>query len=209
MDPWERLVAPFTDGAVCWRVAERSLDGLTVRLRPGLTASAIRARLDEVLGKAGWSYALFAVGEQALGCNLTILGMSRAAVVAIQQQGLEACADEALARAAEQFELLPPHDLAAEYWVEADPETGAPLYEPHQQPAAIPEAEKSAGRQAIDRLLERLKASGAGREAAALIVQYGGYGRSPEASRELYAKLRVLLQEAIRRESLSLRSGQP
>ncbi|MBS3967420.1 MAG: hypothetical protein KGZ60_09230 [Truepera sp.] len=198
MDSWERLAAPFTNGAVRWRVAERSLDGLTVRLRPGLTASAIRARLDEVLGKGGWSYTLFAVGEQALGCNLTISGVSRAAVVAIQQRGLEACADEALAHAAEQFELLPPLDPAAEYWVEADPESKEPLYEPHQQPAAIPEAEKSAGRQAIDRLLERLKAAGAGREAAALIVRYGGYGGSPEASRELYTKLRALLQETIR-----------
>lgn len=198
MDSWERLAAPFANGAVRWQVVERSLDGLTVRLRPCLAASAIRARLDQVLGKAGWSYALFAVGEQALGCNLTISGVSRAAVVAIQQRGLEACADEALAHAAEQFELLPPLDPSAEYWVEADPETKEPRYEPHQQPAAIPEAEKSAGRQAIERLLERLKASGAGREAAALIVQYGGYGRNPEASRELYAKLRALLQEALR-----------
>ena len=197
MDSWEQLAAPFANGAVRWQVVERSLDGLTARLRPCLAASALRGRLDEVVGKAGWSYALFAVGEQAIGCNLTILGVSRAAVIAVEQRDLAACADEVLARAAEQFELLPPVD-PAEYWVEVDPETKEPLYEPSWQPAAAPVSEKSAGRQAIDRLLERLKTAGAGREAAALVVRYGGYGESQEASRELYAKLRAILQETVR-----------
>ena len=32
-----------------------------------------------------------------------------------------------------------------------------------------------------------------GRQAAALVVEYGGYGRSAEAARELYRRLRELL----------------
>jgi hypothetical protein len=52
---------------------------------------------------------------------------------------------------------------------------------------------KSAGQQAIDKLVERLEQEGKGKEVAKLIVRYGGYGQNPEAARELYSKLRALL----------------
>jgi hypothetical protein len=54
----------------------------------------------------------------------------------------------------------------------------------------------SEGQRMIDRLLERLKDEGQGLAAARLLVKYGGYGKDPEAARELYAKLRELLIRA-------------
>ena len=53
---------------------------------------------------------------------------------------------------------------------------------------------KPAGQQAIDRLVERLKAEGRGLEVAKLVIAYDGYGTDPNAARELYAKLRELLR---------------
>lgn len=54
---------------------------------------------------------------------------------------------------------------------------------------------RSQGQQAIDRLVERLKREGLGREAATLVVEFGGYGRTAEEARELYRRLRELLLE--------------
>ncbi len=61
---------------------------------------------------------------------------------------------------------------------------------PSLPPSATP---KSAGQQAIDKLVDRLKAEGRGLQAARLLNTYGGYGSDPQAARELYAKLRELL----------------
>ncbi len=52
---------------------------------------------------------------------------------------------------------------------------------------------RSEGQQAIERLVDRLRSEGLGREAAALVVEHGGYGRSAEEARELYRRLRALL----------------
>lgn len=60
---------------------------------------------------------------------------------------------------------------------------------------AEPAAAKPDGHQVIDRLVERLREEGLGGDAARLVTAYGGYGRDPDASRELYAKLRALLVE--------------
>ena len=65
------------------------------------------------------------------------------------------------------------------------------------RPGAAPAPEtgpaRSEGQQVIERLVERLRAEGLGREAATLVVEHGGYGRSPEEARELYRRLRELL----------------
>jgi hypothetical protein len=58
-------------------------------------------------------------------------------------------------------------------------------------PAAAPKAE---GQQIIDRLIERLKAEGQGLAAARILVRHGGYGKDPQAARELYGELRDLLR---------------
>ena len=57
-------------------------------------------------------------------------------------------ADDALARAAERFGMLPPVSAEASYWVDYDPEAGEPLYEPEAvgaspsnvQPSSHPDA---------------------------------------------------------------------
>jgi hypothetical protein len=78
-------------------------------------------------------------------------------------------------------------DAAGQSTVEAPDETGG-------RPPASSDA-RSEGQQVIERLVDRLRAVGLGREAAALVVEHGGYGRSPEDARELYRKLRELLLE--------------
>ena len=56
-----------------------------------------------------------------------------------------------------------------------------------------PTSAKPEGQQMIDRLIERLKAQGQGLAAARILVRHGGYGKDPQAARELYAELRQLL----------------
>lgn len=73
--------------------------------------------------------------------------------------------------------------------------TAAPASAPTHADAAPP-VEKPAGQQMIDRLVERLKLEGQGLAAARLLVRYGGYGKDPDAARELYAQLRALLRAA-------------
>ena len=74
------------------------------------------------------------------------------------------------------------------------PPVDAPEPAQVEPPQAEPPA-KSAGQQAIDKLVDRLKADGKGLGAAKLLNAYGGYGSDPVAARELYAKLRALLLE--------------
>ena len=59
------------------------------------------------------------------------------------------------------------------------------------------------GLRMIDRLVERLKDDGQGLAAARLLVRFGGYGKDPDAARELYGELRTLLKRASEREAES------
>lgn len=198
---WHKLAAPFPAAATRWRVVALSSDRMQAKLRPLLDYQAVVDRLDEVLGPAGWSWQLAPLGASAVVCTLQALGVSKSAALSFSTDNAERAARDALAMSAELFGLRPPADLAAEYWVECDPESGEPLYEPTISPPVVMASEeatavdnaKTPGQQAIDRLLERLKAEGQGLEAAKLVVAYGGYGSSPEKARELYGKLRALL----------------
>lgn len=58
-----------------------------------------------------------------------------------------------------------------------------------------PTGPRSEGQQAIERLMDRLRAEGLGRQAAGVVVAHGGYGRTPEDARRLYRELRELLLE--------------
>lgn len=212
-DLWTQLAAPFPRSALTWRVKELSDDGLRAGLRPLLQESAINQRLDAVLGAKGWSNSFAPLGEAALSCSLTLhleVSVTKAAVASLGHNSAEACAEEALANAAERLGMRPPLDASQRIWVDYDPESRVPLYEPDLGAVMTPAAEaaaeltlaepstpaeKPAGQQAIDRLVERLRAAGRGLEAAKLLVDYGGYGTDPDAARELYAKLRALLLE--------------
>lgn len=75
------------------------------------------------------------------------------------------------------------------------PRVGASEQAPQgETPAA---EDRPEAHQVIDRLVERLKAEGLGAAAAKLVVQYGGYGRDVEESRELYGRLRALLMHKV------------
>jgi hypothetical protein len=128
----------------------------------------------------------------------------------------------AMSSAARLFGVLVPVRTIGDGWVDADPDTGEALHPPEHgaeapsaRPGAArdgatsdrgaaaeaapaetePVAAKPDGHQVIDRLVERLREEGMGGDAARLVTAYGGYGRDPDASRELYAKLRALLVE--------------
>ena len=94
--------------------------------------------------------------------------------------------------------MAPPEDAGADPGAPAHPPAAAgataPAGEAAAGPAEAPPAEeRPEAHQVIDRLVERLRAEGLGAQAARLVVRYGGYGRTPEESRELYGKLRTLL----------------
>ena len=214
MEPvsWDVLAAPFTADDLVWRVVTLSPDRLSAQVRPSLKAASVRARFDRVCGVGGWSCAFAALGDHGLVCTLTVGGAHKAAVVPYNAEtGLEGTADDALAAAAALFGLCPPVTLGELPWVDYDPEQKEPLYDPElsgDAPAGVAETErppepapaepapvKSAGQQAIDKLVDRLKAEGKGLGAAKLLNAHGGYGSDPAAARELYAKLRELLLE--------------
>ncbi|RIH92297.1 hypothetical protein Mgrana_01848 [Meiothermus granaticius NBRC 107808] len=46
----------------------------------------------------------------------------------------------------------------------------------------------------IDRLMERLKEAGLGKQAALIVNKYSGYGKTPDETRRLYGELRALLK---------------
>ena len=106
----DRLSAPFPTSALHWRVLEIEAADHRVRLGPELAPGAVVARLDEVCGPAGWSNRYLPMGSDALVCELSIDGVTKAAVVrAISpQDDPETLAASALSRAAEHFGLRPP-----------------------------------------------------------------------------------------------------
>ncbi len=208
--PWDALTAPFAATDLNWRIVRLASDKLSAQVRPHLRAAALAARLDAVLGREGWSHTFVALGERGLACTLSLGGAQKSAAVAYTAHtGVAEAAEDALAAAAAFFGLQSSLSLAELPWVDYDAEGGQILYEPDLSGASVadatppaaeeppappaPPAPKSAGQQAIDKLVDRLKAEGKGLQAARLLNTYGGYGGDPSAARELYARLRDLL----------------
>jgi hypothetical protein len=206
-----QLRQPFDPEHVTWRVVEVADDARHARVRPQITATALQKRLNHVLGTLHWSYSFAPVGS-GISCTLTLgtatLGtttldtVSRAAVVSMDTPAPVTAserAQDALVHAAEGFGILPPAAIDAQYWVEFDPEQQVILYEPESAPTApvTPETtDKSAGHQAIDKLMDKLAQQGRGLDAAKVALEYRGYGDNPQMAREFYGKLReLLLQE--------------
>ena len=222
---WQKLAAPFPYDAILWRIVRLADDQQTAQVHPQLRAAAVIARLNSVVGIAGWSNHFSPIGNEGLCCTLSVGEVRKSVVVSLGMGDAKDLprssaerADDALAKAAEHFAMLPPVDQTLSYWVDYDPENRVILYEPAPiapvQPALAPVHspadsvnstehgdaypndsydDKSAGQQAIDRLLERLQQEGLGLEAAKLSISYGGYGSSPEAARAFYRELRGLL----------------
>ena len=129
-----RLADPFPPSARAWALVELSPDRQRARVQPRLTAVAVRSRLDAAVTPAGWSCQLLPLGPEAVVCNLTVEGVTRAAVAerpAGAVTGSElgsaaALADTALALCAAQFGLVAP---GVEGWAPHDPETGEVRWE--------------------------------------------------------------------------------
>ncbi len=211
-DRWAPLAAPFPAEAPRWRVVEMDSVEHRALVAPELDPVAITSRLDEVLGREGWSQRFQAPSPEAIICELEIAGVCKAAVVARRTPGDDAehLGAAALAQAAERFGLRPPTEPSVCYWVDADPESGQPLHDPPgdasvQRPTSTAEPAapaKPEGQLAIDRLVERLREEGHGLEAARVLITYGGYGHDPETARDLYAKLRSMLLEQGKADSV-------
>jgi len=137
--------------------------------------TALYEVFDETWGPDGWSCTFSAVSARpaAVVCLLEFAGVKRSGVG--EGASLEEAALRALQMAARQAGL----ELPAET----------------PQPVAAPEPKKPSAQELIDKLIARLREAGKGREAAALVVKYGGYGADPEATRKLYGELRALLVE--------------
>lgn len=206
-DRLDRLFAPFPASALRWRVIEIDTVEPRARLAPELASEAVIDRLDEVVGRAGWSNRFLPLGSDALIGELSVDGVTKSAVVRIHslQDDPESLASWALSRAARLFGMQPPAPPETSVWVDADPETGEPLHPPELSggdaatafaPRPTSEtAAKPAGQQAIDRLLDRLREEGLGLESAKLLIEFGGYGDDPDTARDLYTRLRALLKD--------------
>jgi hypothetical protein len=205
-EPWNHLAAPFAASDVEWRVTQILSEGHEARVRPQLRFESVRQRLDETLGIAGWSSRYQAIGE-AVACELSIANVTKSALAERTHVDKSTVSQDAFVYAAELFGMVPPVNRFETYQVDYDAEAGLPLFDPEVVPGSSRDRaveqvlgppvaetpEKSAGQQAIDKLVERLEQQGKGKEVARLIVQYGGYGQNPDAARELYSKLRALL----------------
>ncbi len=204
---WTELTAAFPANAIEWRITRLSEDVSKAALRPQLRYDSLMQRLKSVLTPTDWSLRYVNLADEAVCAELSILGNTRSSVLSLLSPERTAviAAQDAFVYAAEAFGIVPPADSNRDYWVDYDAEHHCALYEPDlEEPVTaevLPDAdkrpdgnsEKSAGHQAIDRLVDRLKQEGFGLEAARLLIRFGGYGQNPEEARGLYGELRALL----------------
>ena len=158
--------------------------GKMPEMADGGNANNSAAERKEALQRLGELYKLFddAWGAEQWGCEFSIAAVKPAAVSCVLEffggrrggvgegSNLTSAALAALEMAALQAGLEPP--------------AAATTAKPAQTPSA---------QELIDKLVTRLKENGLGREAAALVVKYGGYGGDPESTKKLYGELRSLL----------------
>lgn len=78
---WTRLAAPFEADAVTWDVAAIDEDEETALMAPRLTRHALVARLDAVVGVAGWSLDLRPGAAGSVLCTLEVAGVRKSAAV--------------------------------------------------------------------------------------------------------------------------------
>lgn len=175
----------------------------------------------QAAGAAGVVCALTIAGVTRSAAASTSVNPEQVAI----RSRLESTAALAFARCARQFDIRPPVESTDDtYWVDFDPETGESIYDPEpvpirqnlpsileglqveraaptdSQPATEhdPGALRGASNEAlamIEKLIDRLKAEGLGREAAKLVATY--HGGSAEDARELYRRLRELLKQEV------------
>lgn len=200
----DRLAAPFPTDAVRWHVVALAEDGVHGRVEAHLDAEALRERLDGAVGVSGWSLRYLPWGDGTLFAELTVGEVTKSAPVRTPRGPAEpGAAAAAWSAAAAFFGMRPPLRAGDEAWVELDPDSGEPLHPPEAagvdtegtapEVGASDEAPAAEAHGVIDRLVDRLREEGLGARAAGVVNEFGGYGRTREESRELYARLRRLL----------------
>lgn len=219
-DVWDMLNEPFPPEELQWRVETLSKDQRRALIAAYVNHKAVLDRLDEVAGVQSWhdSYEVLQAPPQAAGfytvkCRLTIMEITKEDVG--EGDSLKAAFAEALVRAAAKFGI----GRFQQQWVDYDPTSGK-FTPPHlgdmvegcgssglgddplrdslslaHQEAPPPHSEsKPEPQELIDRLIERLRQAGLGKQAALIVMKYGGYGKHPEETRKLYGELRALLK---------------
>lgn len=155
-DPWSRLAAPFPSAALAWHAVGASGDGTRLRMSPHLPSVFLRERLDAVVGPAAWSLKLAPWSDGGIVAELTIAGATRAAAVGIRPAPTADAAggwidvaagagEAAFAAAAAGFGMLPPVEGSDDGWVDADPDTGEPLFVPATRPRTGGDGSLAAG----------------------------------------------------------------
>jgi hypothetical protein len=215
-DVWDMLSEPFPPEELQWRVEALSKDKRRALVAPYLDTRAVLDRLDEVVGTHGWqdSYEVLhtptdAAGHYAVKCRLTVMDISKEDVG--EGESFKAAFSDALKRTAVKFGVGRFLYRLEKQWVDHDPETGKfippqvhvgtaahrshTLEVPAPPDATSPPAEaKPEPQELIDRLIERLKEAGLGKQVAQIVMKYGGYGKHPDETRKLYGELRALLK---------------
>lgn len=131
-------------------------------------------RLNEVIGPGNWSehYSLLSSSPWLIRCRLELYSAAREGFG--RGQDLNQTIVEAFLAAAARFSVGGGHPSST-------------------QPAAAGTTdEKPEVHQLVDRLIERLRQAGQGREAAKLVTRLGGYGHNSEETKRLYTELRDL-----------------
>ncbi len=211
-DAWEILAEPFAAGEVQWRVEALSKDKRRAMVVPYIDARSVLDRLDEAVGPEGWqdTYEVLVAqeGSFAVRCRLSVLGVSKEDVG--EGESLKAAFSDALKRAAVKFGVGRYLYRLEKQWVDHDPDSGRftpPQLEARSHPQAQPprgghaepqevlaEVEKPEPQELIDRLIDRLKEMGMGKEVARIVMKYQGYGKNLDETRQLYGELRSLLK---------------
>ncbi|MER3602821.1 MAG: DNA repair protein Rad52 [Thermus sp.] len=207
---WRRLAEPFPSTEVQWRIEAVSKDKTRALVVPYIDARSVLDRLDQVVGPENWHdqyevLSVFPSGSNHLReegpekprlcevkCRLTIHGVTKEDVG--EGDSLKAAFSDALKRAAVKFGIGRYLYRVEKQWVDYEPKTGR--FTPPRLPLGEgEEEEKPEAHRLIDRLLERLREEGLGKEAVQILIRYPGYGRSPEETKRLYGELRDLLRK--------------
>lgn len=221
-DVWDMLSEPFPPEELQWRVEALSKDKRRALVVPYVAARAVLDRLDEVVGTNGWqdSYEVLyapspeAASHYAVKCKLTVMDVSKEDVG--EGDSFKAAFSDALRRAAVKFGVGRSLYRIDKQWVDHDPDTSkfnsprvveeaamhgslkteAVPSHPEAPPESTPPTveAKPEPQELIDRLIERLKEAGLGKQAAQIVMKYGGYGKHPDETRKLYGELRALLK---------------
>ncbi|MGQ9735194.1 MAG: Rad52/Rad22 family DNA repair protein [Thermaceae bacterium] len=196
---WQKLAEPFSPSEVQWRVETLSKDKTRALVVPYVDARSVLDRLDQVVGPENWSdqyevlYLREGEGEKArlceVKCRLTVFGVTKEDVG--EGDSLKAAFSDALKWAAVKFGIGRYLYRIEGRWVDYDPKTGR-FTPPHEEEE---EKDKPEPQRLIDRLVERLKEEGLGKEAAQVLIRYKGYGSTPEETKKLYGELRKLLKK--------------